>query len=52
MPSHPLTHFEIQEYYQNEQRFKDVYLKNESLLHRILKVYKQQRFWIKNRWKN
>ena len=25
MPPHPLTNFEIQEYYQNEPRFNDVY---------------------------
>ena len=25
MPSHPLTNFEIQKYYQNELRFNDVY---------------------------
>ena len=25
MPSHPLTNFEIQKYYQNEPRFNDVY---------------------------
>ena len=24
MPSHPLTNFEIQKYYQNELRFNDV----------------------------
>ena len=25
MPSHPLTNFEIQKYYQNEHRFNGVY---------------------------
>ena len=25
MPSHPITNFEIQKYYQNEPKFNDVY---------------------------
>ena len=28
MPPHPLTHFEIQKYYQNELKFNDVYTRN------------------------
>ena len=28
MPSHPLTNFEIQEYYQNEPRFNGVFSRN------------------------
>ena len=28
MPSHILTNFEIQNYYQNEPRFNDVYSRN------------------------
>ena len=28
MPSHPLTNFEIQNYYQNEPKFNGVYLRN------------------------
>ena len=28
MPSHPLTNFEIQKYYQNESRFNGVYSRN------------------------
>ena len=28
MPSHPLTNFEIQEYYENEPRFNVVYSRN------------------------
>ena len=28
MPSHPLTSFEIQKYYQNEPKFNGVYSKN------------------------
>ena len=28
MPSHPLTNFEIQKYYQNEPRFNGVYSRN------------------------
>ena len=28
MPPHPLTNFEIQEYYQNEPRFKGVCSRN------------------------
>ena len=28
MPSHPLTNFEIQKYYQNEPKFNDVYSRN------------------------
>ena len=28
MPSHPLTSFEIQKYYQNEPRFNDVFSRN------------------------
>ena len=28
MPSHPLTNFEIQKYYQNEPNFNDVYSRN------------------------
>ena len=28
MPPHPLINFEIQEYYQNEPKFKDVYSSN------------------------
>ena len=28
MPSHRLTNFEIQKYYQNESKFKNVYLRN------------------------
>ena len=28
MLPHPLTNFEMQEYYQNELRFNDVYSKN------------------------
>ena len=28
MPSHPLTNFEIQKYYQNESKFKSVYSRN------------------------
>ena len=29
MPSHPLTNFEIQRYYQNKPKFNDVYLRND-----------------------
>ena len=29
MPPHPLTNFEIQNYYQNEPKFNDVYLRND-----------------------
>ena len=28
MPSHPLTNFEIQKYYQNESKFNGVYSRN------------------------
>ena len=28
MPSHPLTNFEIQKYYQNEPKFNGVYSRN------------------------
>ena len=28
IPSHPLTNFEIQKYYQNEPRFNRVYSRN------------------------
>ena len=28
MPSHPVTHFEIQKYYQNEPNFNVVYSRN------------------------
>ena len=28
MPRHPLTNFEIQNYYQNEHKFNGVYLRN------------------------
>ena len=28
MPPHPLTHFQIQNYYQNEPKFNGVYSKN------------------------
>ena len=28
MPPHPLTNFEIREYYQNEPKFNGAYLKN------------------------
>ena len=28
MPSHPLTNFEIQRYYQNEPKFNGVYSRN------------------------
>ena len=28
MPSHPLTNFEVQKYYQNEPRFNSVYSRN------------------------
>ena len=28
MPSHPLTNFEIQNYYQNETKFNGVYSRN------------------------
>ena len=28
MPTHPLTNFEIQKYYQNESKFNDVYSRN------------------------
>ena len=28
MPSHPLTDFEIQKYYQNEAKFSSVYSRN------------------------
>ena len=28
MPPHPLTNFEIQQYYQNETKFNGVYSKN------------------------
>ena len=28
MPSHPLTNFQIQKYYQNESRFNEVYSRN------------------------
>ena len=28
MPPHPLTNFEIQEYYQNEPRFNEVFSRN------------------------
>ena len=28
MPPHPLTNFEIQEYYQNEPKFNSVYSRN------------------------
>ena len=28
MPSHSLTNFEIQKYYQNEPKFNDVYSRN------------------------
>ena len=34
MPSHPLTNFEIQKYYQNESRFNGVYSRN-NLLEKI-----------------
>ena len=30
MPSHPLTNFEIQNYYQNEPRFNGVYARDNS----------------------
>ena len=30
MPPHPLTNFEIQEYYKNEPKFNDVYSRNNS----------------------
>ena len=30
MPPHPLTSFEIQEYYQNEPKFSGVYSRNNS----------------------
>ena len=32
MPSHPLTNFEIQKYYQNEPRFDGVFSRNNLLL--------------------
>ena len=28
MPPHPLTHFEIQKYYENEPKFNGVYSRN------------------------
>ena len=28
MPSHPLTNFEILKYYENEQKFNDVFSRN------------------------
>ena len=28
MPSHPLTNFEIQKYYENEPRFNGIYSRN------------------------
>ena len=31
MPPHPLTNFEIQEYYQNEPKFNGVYSRNNLL---------------------
>ena len=31
MPPHPLTNFEIQNYYQNESKFNDVYSRNNLL---------------------
>ena len=34
MPSHPLTNFEIQEYYQNEHRFNGVFSRD-NLPHKI-----------------
>ena len=30
MPSHPLTSFELQKYYQNEPKFNGVYSRNNS----------------------
>ena len=30
MPSHPLTNFEIQKYYQNEPTFNGVYSRNKG----------------------
>ena len=29
MPPHPLTHFEIQKYYENEPKFNGVYSRND-----------------------
>ena len=28
MPSHPLTNFEIQKFYENEPKFNDIYSRN------------------------
>ena len=35
MPSHPLTNFETQRYYQNEPKFNSVYSRNSLLRKRM-----------------
>lgn len=39
MPPHPLTNFYIQRYYQNEQRFNDVYSRNHLPESKLNNVY-------------
>ena len=39
MPSHPLTNFELEIYYQNESRFNGVFSRNNLLLKIIDRAY-------------
>ena len=48
MPSHPLTNFEIQKYYQNEPKFNGVYSRNNlsKIKDGMFKINLDQYEWI------